>query len=458
MREVTEIAILIVLAYFILSAIFYTILLIGCIPTISNYFKRFRYTRSDTLLNSEVLPPVTVIMPAYNEEECIVDAIGSVLNSRYQNLYLIIVNDASKDNTMSIIKEHFELVEVPVVLDEKIPATAVKTAYVSKTHPNIMVLDKEKNGGRSDSLNVGVNACFTPYFMTLDGDTLMYPSTISEFVYDLMTHENTIVVAGGVYILNGCVYGNGRVTEPALPRQFTPAVQTLEYIRSHLFSRTGWNLFGGTMGYSGTATLYERKAVLDVGGFDTKNFAQDIEIIMHLHAYMHQHNRPYRMLFNPAAAVWTDVPATLKEFAKQRNKWRRGILRATSRYWYMFFNPRYGIQGLLGYPGYVYLEVLAPIIECAAYLTIAATCYLGIFNLHSTILFLLLAWGFVAYITIANEVINYITFNYYRHASDVPRLLILTFFETFGFRQYSVGVLIYSTINYIVNRLRGRPE
>jgi len=446
-----------ILCYFIASSLFYTLLLFGCIPGIYKHFTYSEYAKTDVLLNSNVLPPVTVSIAFYNEEENIIHAVESALNSTYPNLYIFLINDVSTDRSMELLKEYYDLMEVPVIIEYKIKTTPVKKTYVSRKHPNLMVFDKERNGGTGDSSNIAVNACFTPYFITLDADSILKENAISEFMFDAITQDHITAVGGGVYILNGCQFQEEKLKSSVLSNKFVPLIQSVEYIRSHLFARTGWNVLGGAMGYSGTATFYDRNAVIKVGGFDNQNFAQDIEIIIHMHSYMHKNHIPYKVSFNPAAIVWTDVPRTFKEFAKQRDKWTRGILRSALKHWNLFFNPRYKIQGLLGYPAYILLEVLAPWIEFTAYISLPISYVLGIFTPYTTFLYIILAWGFISYITVANMVINLVTFNCYKKLNDIVLIFVLTAFETFGFRQYRVLISVYGTIHYFINRLRGRP-
>jgi cellulose synthase/poly-beta-1,6-N-acetylglucosamine synthase-like glycosyltransferase len=209
--------------------------------------------------------------------------------------------------------------------------------------------------------------------------------------------------------------------------------------------------------YSGTATLFEKEAVIAVKGFDTDNFAQDAEIIMRLHKYMRQHKFPFKIFFNPASTAWTDVPDTLKSYAIQRNHWQRGLLRSVFKNISLFFNPKYRLSGLVAYPIYLISEVFSPFIELLAYIMVVIGFALGIITLKITLLFIILAWGFVSYITIANVLLNYITFNRYNKRGDLYWMLLLTFIETFGFRQYGVVVRVIASVQYFINRLLGRP-
>jgi len=446
-----------ILGYFIFSVIVYTSLLIGSFPDIIYYFKRSKFARIHELLESKVLPPVTIIIPAYNEHDNIYNAVQSALNSNYQNLYVFVVNDASTDDTIEILNNHYELHEVPAIVDQQLPCAKIKKVYVSKIHPNLMIFDKA-HGGAGDSINVGLNACFTPYFMTFDADSIMDKFAVDELVYDMLTTRQTIAVGGGVYLLNACKYSDGKILKSLMPYKLAPAIQSCEYLRSHLFNRTGWNSFGGTMSYSGTATLFNRNIVINAGGFDTNNFAQDSEIIMRLHTYMYDKKIPHQIRFTPACSVWTDVPATFREFAKQRDHWRRGLLRSIFRNFKLLFNPKYKIQGLWCFPNYLLLEIMAPIVEFTAYLSVFIAYCFGIVNITLVILFIILAWGFTSYITVANMFLNLITFNRYKKLKDVMWIFSLCFLEMCGYRQFYVLVNMWGSLHYYFNRLIGKPQ
>jgi poly-beta-1,6-N-acetyl-D-glucosamine synthase len=445
-----------ILIFFIFSVIIYSLLLIGSFPAIISYFKKATVGNIYALLNSSELPPVTIITPVYNEQDIIEECCLSLLASEYKNLYIILVNDGSNDNTLNLLKEKFQLKKEPVIIKQTIKTAKVKDIYVSSIHTNLMVIDKE-HSNTGDTLNVGLNACFTPYFATVDADSIIDKHAISELMYELLSKPNTIAVGGGVYILNSCKYTKGKLQESKMPYQLVPALQTNEYIRSHLFNRTGWNSYGGSMSYSGTASLFSREEVVAVNGYDANNYAQDTEMIMRLHYHMNKNKKKYQIRFNPSATVWTDVPHNLLQFTKQRDKWRRGMLKSVLNYLVMFFNPKYKVQGLFAYPMYVILEIIAPFVEVTAYITLSYAYYLGILNTTSAILYIILAWGFTSYLTIANMFINLITFNRYKKLNDILWMFLLAVIEMFGFRQYHVIVKVWGSFHYFINRLLGRP-
>lgn len=447
-----------ILCFFIFSVLIYTLLLVISLPDIVNYFKLSNRTNIHSLINKKHLPPITIIISSYQSADKINNAVWSALKSNYPNLYVIVINDGTSldDNSVDVLIETFALTEVEIIIEEKIKTSKIIRSFVSKTHPNLMLIEKE-HGGTGDTLNVGVNVSFTPYIVTLDSDSIIHPDAITEMMYYIVTNKQVIAVGGGVYLLNGCTYKDGVILQSHLPKNWVAALQSNEYLRSHLFHRTAWNHFGGTMSYSGTNTAFYRQAVIDVNGFDTDNFAQDAEIIIKMHEYMRRKKINYNIGFTPSVTVWTEVPCTLKSYSIQQDHWRRGLLRSTLRYWYMFFNPRYKIQGMFSYPIYMLLEMFAPYIEFMAYFTVVLAYIYGILNGYEVLLYMILAWGFSSYITVANAFINIITFNRYTDRKDIFKSFALAFIDMLGFRQYVTLVKVWSTIHYGFNRLIGRP-
>jgi cellulose synthase/poly-beta-1,6-N-acetylglucosamine synthase-like glycosyltransferase len=433
----------------------YTLLLFAAVPAIIHFFNRATLTNIYSLLKSKALPPVTILTSMHNEAKNIKENVLSALNSNYDNLYVLLINDGSTDSTLDLVIDTFSMRKEPLIFDKKIKTAGVNGVYVSSTHPNLMLIDKQ-HSGVGDSLNVGLNACFTPYFMTLDADSTIHENAVSELIFELLSNEHSIGVGGAVYIRNACTYHEGKMLESKIPYRLVPALQSNEYLRSHLFNRTGWNKLGSTMSYSGTATLLSTYRVIEVGGFDTDNYSQDTEIVMRLSQHMRKKKQAYQISFNPAAIVWTDVPNTLKQFTIQRDRWQRGILKSALMHKEMFFNPNYKIQGLVSYPCYVLFELIAPFIEFTAYITVSIAYFWGILNATSTIIYMLLAWGFTTYLTIANMLINIITFDQYKKPLNILWMFCLTIIEMFGFRQYQTIQKVFSSVHYFINRLRGK--
>jgi biofilm PGA synthesis N-glycosyltransferase PgaC len=434
----------------------HTFLLISCYPDLMRYFNKSVHTDIYRHLPPRSLPPVSIVIPFYNERINVIEAILSVMRNDYHNIEIIAVNDASTDDTLSMLIDKFDLIRAPDIVRRVLPTQKIKQVYISKNYPQLMVIDKE-HGGAGDGINLGINASTAPFFMTFDADSIMATNAISELMYPIIFSSHTIAVGGAVYILNNCLYKNGEMINSKMPYKLTPALQSNEYLRSHLFSRTSWNIFGGTVSYSGTATLFEKEVVIEAGGFDIDNFAQDAEIIMRLHSHMLKKGYPYKICFNPSSVVWTDVPGNLKEYIHQRSNWQRGMLRSVLRYDYLFFNKKFKLVGLFNYPMFIFTEIISVFVEFLAYMLVPIAFYYGVATLKIVILSMVLAWGFIAYITMGNALLSFITFNKYQGRGDMFWMLLLSVFEVFGFRQIYIFSRMLGTCRYVWNRLLGRP-
>ncbi len=445
----------IILVYFLILAIGYTLLLIASFPGIMRSNLEAKYGHINKLLGTIEPPPVTIIMPAYNEGEAAFDAMLSVLKNTYQNTKLIVINDGSTDNTLELMIERFHLEAIPCIVPEKIKTAAIKNYYISRLYPQLVVLDTE-HSHTGDSMNSAINACQSPYFASVDADTLLEKEAISNLMYSVLTQPHCVCVGGSVYVLNDCEFKDGEFIEQHIPEHFVAAIQVCEYLRSFLFARSGWNFLNGSLSFAGAFTLFERQAALDIGGYDLNNFAQDAEIVMHLHAHIYENKLPAKIRFTPNLLAWTDVPDTFGSYWNQRNHWQRGLLYSILSYFRMCFNPRYKITGLVTYPYFLLFEVLSPLFEFTAYTLLVVELIYGYTTLHNAALYFALAWSFITALTIGTFLLSNLSFNRYYKLQDTLIIFLLITVEMFGFRQFKVVCRCFGIGHFIINRLLGK--
>ncbi|MBA2648686.1 MAG: glycosyltransferase [Legionella sp.] len=423
-------------------------------------FKEVTHTNVRHLINQENFLPITIVTPFYNEKNRILNMIYSCLNSDYKNINFILVNDGSTDNTMDILCQEFDLYEIPLIIKQRFKTSLVKHCYRSRKFSNITVMDKEHGpyGNGADCNNVGLNACQTPIMLTIDADAILEANALTELVYNFISQTSCIAVSGSVYVLNGSIIEKGKIIETKLPRSFVGAAQSIEYIRSFSYGRMGYNVFGGAICFPGAFTLFETEALYEVGGFDTVNFAYDAEIISKLHSYMGAHNFPYTITHTGSAFCWTEVPGTLKSFWNQRIKWQRGMWRGVFLHKHLFFNPKFGMVGIIGFPCYVFFEVLGPVVETFSYVLSILNYFFGDTDLNVLIWpFILLSISFQVVITTATLFLNMISFNKLYRLKDNARLIWVSLAEIFWFRQFRALSCTVGTILYVFNRIRGKP-
>lgn len=443
-----------ILIYLIILSTGYLFLFFTSLPEVLLRYKETEIVNLPDLIQSNTMPRLTIIVPAYNEQENIVDTVYSILGNNYTNMDLIIVNAGSTDNTLQKLIFEFDLIQVMPFMQSPIKTVGeIKGYYVSRFLLNFTVIDKVHTF-RSDTLNIGVNACRTPLFMTLDADTLLEPNAISRAVFYMLLRPNTVSIGGGLYVLNECAYQEGQIIQGRMPINPIYGFQACEYMRSFLFCRSGWNIFGGALSYAGAFTCFLHDIVIKIGGFEPYNLAQDFEIITHLQAYIYENKMPYKISYTSAAIGFTDVPGTLKSYWYQRFNWQYWTLHTLLKYKRMLFNPKYGIVGLFTYPFYLFGETLGAVVEFVAYCMIFVCWYLGVLDPYWVLLFFIVCWGFITVLTMATAYINFITFKVYNRTSDLLLMLLYIAIENLGFRQFSVVCRTYATFCYFFDKLK----
>lgn len=446
-----------ILIYFAALAGWYTLLMFSAIPDMVSSYQEGKYGNLDQLMK-KCSVPISIIIPAYNEEKKILNSLYSILQNNYKNIRIIVVNDGSTDETLTILIKEFSLIEVPPVINQTLQAEAIRHYYQSELYKNLVVIDKEHGpaGNGADCHNAGLNATTTPIMMTLDADTVLEPDAIMLILYSFLSHKHCISAGGSIYVLNENQVQDGRLVTKNMPNQFIPAIQCVEYLRSFTYGRAGLNNFSGALCYPGAFTVFETKAIKDFGGFDASNYSYDAEMTIRFHHKMRHLKYPTHVRFVSNARAWTTVPDSLKSYWGQRNRWQRGMLLSARKHITMLFNPKYGIIGLISFPAYILFEVLGPVIEFFAYLILISTVYIGLASWSVVGWYIFLSWGYIMLLTLGTFYLSLITYNTFHRFTHLTRVLWLVTFEMFGFRQFRAFCCFYSTLQFMVNRLLGK--
>ncbi|KPD01338.1 Poly-beta-1,6-N-acetyl-D-glucosamine synthase [Geobacillus sp. BCO2] len=191
----------------------------------------------EELLDASYAKPVSILVPAYNEEAGIVGSVRSLLAIEYPEYEVIVINDGSTDKTLERLIEHFHLQPVYRVIRRQLAAKEIKAVYQSPDYPHLFVLDKE-NGGKADALNAGINASRYPYICSIDGDSVLERRAFLKVMKPMLESDGEIIASGGsVRIANGCRIERGEIVQVGLSRRPLVIMQTIEYLRAFLLGR-----------------------------------------------------------------------------------------------------------------------------------------------------------------------------------------------------------------------------
>ncbi|AKM18355.1 Poly-beta-1,6-N-acetyl-D-glucosamine synthase [[Flavobacterium] thermophilum] len=161
-----------VLVYMMGIVVFYTFLLVVPFAHLRRTYRLDDWEPYEELLDVSYAKPVSILVPAYNEEAGIVGSVRSLLSIEYPEYEVIVINDGSTDRTLERLVEHFGLRPVYRVVRRQLATKEIKTIYRSSAYPHLFVLDKE-NGGKADALNAGINVARYPYICSIDGDSVL---------------------------------------------------------------------------------------------------------------------------------------------------------------------------------------------------------------------------------------------------------------------------------------------
>lgn len=417
-----------------------------------NHIHKNTFTDYRTLAGSTEVPGMSILAPAYNEGATIIESVRSLLSIHYDNSELIIINDGSKDDTLEKLIREYSLQKINHFTDELLPCKNIRGVYKSTNpiYPKLIVVDKE-NGGKADALNAGINVSVKDYILCIDVDCILEQDALLKMAKPFMEHPGFRVIASGgvVRIANDCVINNGRLEKINLPSQFIPRVQTLEYIRAFLLGRMAWTRLNGLLLISGAFGAFDKDIVIRCGGYNHQTVGEDMELVVRMRRYMEERKEPYKVTYIPDPLCWTEAPASYKILGRQRNRWTRGTVETLWIHRKMFFNPRYGILGMVSYPYWFFFEFLAPIIEFFGFFAFLIFAISGFIAWGAFFLILGFILGFGLLYSVFSIFMEVITYNQYKKQKDIWRLIQTAIAEPFLFHPFVVWSAIKGNIDLI---------
>ncbi len=431
----------------------YSVLLALALFVIFRHLRRIKYSAYKELTISSETPPVTILIAMHNEERVVLRSIRSALATEYPFFEVIIVNDGSTDETLQIVIDTFGLKKIDRVYRTFLKTKPVKGFYYSLETPNLLVIDKEQ-GGKADALNCGINVSRSPFFCSLDADSLLEKDALIRVMTPLLESNVPVIASGGIVrIINGLRLSDGiTIEEIDLPDNTLLLFQIVEYIRGFLFGRVGWDSLRALLILSGTFSLFQKASVVEAGGFMVGNVAEDMDMVVRLHRHMLKKKKPYRIRFVSDPICWTEAPDDLKMLGRQRRRWHLGLIQTIFQNREMMFNPRFGKIGMAVLPYYVIFEILGPVIEVLGYLFVIISFFLGILSLDFLLLFLTLAIFYGVFLSTASIFLEELTFKRYPKWSHLFRLLLYGVLENFGYRQINSFWRFEALIQYLAGK------
>lgn len=422
------------MGYTLLLNLIYLIQIMVSYIKIGRNFKRRSVDDYIDYVDSENLPPISLIVPARNEQENIVDNIHALLKLDYPEFELIVVNDGSTDQTHEKIVNAFELHKIEYTIKVSLPTKPIRGVYHNPEYPNLIYVEKD-NGGKSDALNAGINMSVYPLFVCLDADSRLERDSVLKLATEFIKDSKTVVAGGLVRIANGSVIRDGEWRSFKIPDKAVEKFQIIEYFRAFLAGRVSWGLTNSLLIVSGAFGVFRKQTVIDCGGYKTNTVGEDMEIVVNIHEKLRKARQKYRIVFCEDAVCWTQGPMSLKDLRTQRRRWQIGLLDSLLQHKKMILNPSYGMVGMLSVPYSWLFEIFGAPIEVLGYFIIPLSLFLGELSLYYFFLYFILAVSLGIIISLGGLILEQKIHFGRMTAKQCRQLANYAFLENFGYRQ-----------------------
>src|SRR4051794_16605174 len=205
--------------------------------------RRAAFVAYDDIFSNPLSPPVSIIVPAHNEEAVIVDSVRGMLALQYSEFEVIVVDDGSTDATFALLQEAFALEPIERVLPGIVPTIGeVIEVHGSAIGEPLVVVRKVSSGLRADAVNVGIDLARYPLLCMVDADSILEETALLRVAQPFVDDPERVIATGGVVrVANGSTVYRGRVEDVRHSRHRLPRIQSVEYIRSFLLGRLGWS-------------------------------------------------------------------------------------------------------------------------------------------------------------------------------------------------------------------------
>ncbi len=319
-----------VLFYVFLVAIFLAlgrIVLVGVLA--SRQFSIHKKTVKT--ITAQNLPPVSIIVPGYNEEVTVLQTINSLLKTDYPVFEIIFVDDGSKDRTLEM----------------------VTNAY--SNHPQVKIFTKP-NGGKATALNYGIKRSTYGFVVCIDADTQLQ----TDAVYHLMAYFTDAEI--------GAVAGTVKVGNEV---NLITRWQSIEYITAQNMDRRAFDLLNSITVVPGAIGAFRKEAVEEAGGFTSDTLAEDCDLTMRIL------KQGYVIRNCGEAIAYTEAPETIEMLVKQRFRWSFGVMQSFWKHRKTLLNPKYRYFGMVGMPNILIFQIILPLFSPLADLMMIASLFAG---------------------------------------------------------------------------------
>ncbi|UOE93114.1 glycosyltransferase [Alkalihalobacillus sp. LMS39] len=432
-----------ILAFLIIGYMFVVMLFYIVMFFISAFQLRSQYELNEKDIYEEMAEsidtkPISIIVPAFNEEVGIYSSVRSLLSIHYPEYEIIVVNDGSKDKTLQEMIERFQMKKVNRIVKQSIASKEVHAIYQSTLYDYVYLVDKS-NGGKADALNAGINIARFPYICSLDGDSVLERDAFLKVMKPIIdSNEQVIATGGSIRIANDCIIERGELMEVRLSKRPIVIMQVIEYLRAFLLGRVGLSKHNLLLIVSGAFGVFQKEWVIKAGGYAPNTVGEDMELVVRLHRLIKEGNYNHRIEYIPDPVCWTEAPESIKILRRQRSRWQRGLFESLWLHRNMLFNRKYGNVGIVSMPFFLFVELLGAVVEFFGYLLVVIGIFTSFIYIELAILLFMMTFLYGSILSMTAVLLEEWSLRKYKNTTDIIRLFLYSLTEAFWYRPLTV--------------------
>lgn len=282
-------------------------------------FNAYRQSRYAELSPPVMLRSFALVVPCYNEANLVRSIYNNFSAVDYPSHEIIIVNDGSTDDTLMKLLDAFNFEASSFLVPEgSLSYGEVKATYRSKTHPHIHLIDKE-NGGKADSINAGIDHATADIVVTLDADSFLKGDALHRLNHSF--EGNGVVAAGGNVQVVQSIKADSTFTFKNM--NMLLKLQTMEYLKGFYILKQSLAYNQALSIVSGAFGAFRRSTLIEVGGFRI-TIGEDMDITMKVQKHITGTGK--RIVFDPLAICYTEIPSSYRDFFNQRIRWQKAFV------------------------------------------------------------------------------------------------------------------------------------
>lgn len=348
--------------------------------------------RESELPEPGTYPKISILVPAYNEEKVIEKTIQGLIETRYPNKEIVIIDDGSKDTTFQII---------------------------SKYKHQVKALHKD-NGGKASAINFGLAYSTGEIIVVVDADTIIGPDSLTYLARGFSSDENVAAVAGNIKVRNR--------------KNWLTWCQAVEYVAGIQIVRRAFDLFGAISVVPGSLGAFKRSTLEEVGTYHKDTLVEDFDVTLKIL------KTKLVVAGSTRATAYTEAPETLTSLYKQRKRWYGGNLQVFARHSDTLLNPRFGLLQRLVFPYMLFSSLVMPFV---GFMTIASAIYAALLGN---------AWLVLEVFAIFTVLQSLQVLLATRMDNEDPKLVFYGIFLVIGFKQILDFLLISAIFEKLLKK------